>query len=161
MLISGAELIWQGRLHVGDQPGTFGDATYVGLATELPVTITASPTSGPDTATFIFQSEHVKVIGGYPGHLVTVFYYEETAQQYHWKEVKLAEHLMKQDDLEFEIDFSKIKPTSPKKPIWLSFRVEVDTEVAPGLYNDFVLKRFSLRSKDHKFTAELGFHYVP
>jgi hypothetical protein len=39
MLSPKPELIWQGRIHLGDEAGVFGDAFYSGLTTELPVTM--------------------------------------------------------------------------------------------------------------------------
>lgn len=33
------ELVWQGRLQFGDEPGVYGDAHYAGLCSEWPVTI--------------------------------------------------------------------------------------------------------------------------
>lgn len=33
------ELIWQGRLQLGDQPGVYGDAAYSGITAELPMTV--------------------------------------------------------------------------------------------------------------------------
>jgi hypothetical protein len=35
-----SELIWAGRIHLGDEPGVYGDAAYTGLATEFPLTLT-------------------------------------------------------------------------------------------------------------------------
>ena len=39
MLSSSPELIWKGRIHLGDEPGIFGDAEYAGISLELPVTL--------------------------------------------------------------------------------------------------------------------------
>ena len=33
------ELIWQGRIHLGDEPGVYGDASYSGLCTERPIAV--------------------------------------------------------------------------------------------------------------------------
>ncbi len=37
------ELLWRGRLHLGDGPGVYGDASYVGLGVELPMMIRRFP----------------------------------------------------------------------------------------------------------------------
>jgi hypothetical protein len=153
------ELIWQGRLQIGDEPGTYGDAAYVGLCTELPATIANSGSNDPDTITFALEAEDVKVFAGYPGHEVTVFFYQETSTPYHWKETPLFSLRMKENRLDIPVDMSKIKPQKPSRPVWISFRIEVDTTVAPGLFNDFVLTRFSLKSQGYKYTANFGFQY--
>ena len=153
------ELIWQGRLQLGDEPGTYGDATYTGLATEFPVTLQSSGSNDSDIVTFQLRAERVKVFQGYVGHKVTIFSYEETSQPYRWKQNKIHEDRLTSDDLQVQIDLSAIKPSDRKKPIWLSIEIEVDTTVAPGLYNDFVLQSLSVTSQNYKYTATFGFQY--
>jgi len=42
-------------------------------------------------------------------------------------------------------------------PVFVSVRVRVDTEVPPGLYDDFVVTRLLNRSVDFTFVASFGF----
>ncbi len=45
------ELIWQGRIHIRDEPGVYGDAAHSGLCTEYPVTAKPfNPRSGKEGA---------------------------------------------------------------------------------------------------------------
>jgi hypothetical protein len=43
-------------------------------------------------------------------------------------------------------------------PFRLSVRLRIDTEVNPGLYDDFVWDRLSLRAVNFQFFASLGFN---
>ena len=36
-------VVWTGALNCGDTPGVFGDAAFVGLVVQLPVTVTFVP----------------------------------------------------------------------------------------------------------------------
>lgn len=91
MLSPQPELIWQGRIHVGDEPGVFGDAFYSGLAMELPVTLRKIDPSGPDCTTLIVRTQNVETFSGYPGHLITATLYEQDpGQQFHFIETPLG-----------------------------------------------------------------------
>lgn len=63
------ELVWKGRLHLGDEPGIYGDAAYAGTGVDLPVTLypLAADVSGADV-TIVVEAEHVKTYDGYAGH---------------------------------------------------------------------------------------------
>jgi len=153
------ELIWQGRIQLGDEPGTFTDASYSGLSVEFPITIRRTSINGSDIVHFVLSAEHVKVFKPYPGHLVRVFYYEETGQQYQWQQKPYAEYRLIDLTLEFDIDVSTLQLKDPAKNIFVSVCVEVDTTVHPGLYNDFVLLSLKGVSSDYKYVMNFGFDY--
>jgi hypothetical protein len=149
---SGFELVWQGRLHFGDEPGVYDDAHVVGLASEWPLTLhkfdPASTTGG--TITFRLQADDVKVFAPSPGHLVTVTRSEPDAlpgNPYHWKRTVLpivgSNHLSA-EMLEFDIAL----PADVAR-VYLGLRLEGDTSVAPGLLDDFVVRRLSAKSTTH------------
>lgn len=156
MLSPQPELIWQGRIHLGDEPGVFGNAFYSGLATELPVTLQKTDPSGPDTTTLVVVTKNVETFSGYPGHLITVTLYEEDpSQPFHSIETVLAtERLTSADNNRQEITLNLAGKTSP---IFVSVRVRIDTEVPPGLYDDFVVTRLLNKSQNFTFVASLGF----
>ncbi|MGH3932220.1 MAG: hypothetical protein ACRDTF_19845 [Pseudonocardiaceae bacterium] len=156
MLSPQPELIWQGRIHLGDEPGVFGNAFYSGLATELPVTLQKTDPSGPDTTTLVVVTKNVETFSGYPGHLITVTLYEEDpGQPFHSIETVLAtERLTSADNNHQEITINLTGKTSP---IFISVRVRIDTEVPSGLYDDFVVTRLLNKSQNFTFVASLGF----
>ena len=151
------ELIWQGRIHLGDEPGLFGDALYSGLATELPITLQKTDPSGPDTTTLVVETQNVETFSGYPGHLIRVTLYEEDPNQpFHFLQTVLAtERLTSADNNRQEITINLANKPSP---IFVSIRVRIDTEVPPGLYDDFVVTRLLNQSQNFTFVASLGFH---
>jgi hypothetical protein len=157
MLSPKPELIWQGRVHLGDEPGVFGDAFYSGLATELPVTLRKTDPSGPHTTTLILQTQNVETFSGYPGHLITITLYEkDPSQQLHFIETPLkTERLTSADNNRQEITIDLADKTSP---MFVSVRVRIDTEVPPGLYDDFVITKLLNKSQNFTFVASLGFH---
>ncbi|HEV2782897.1 MAG TPA: hypothetical protein VGX25_26210 [Actinophytocola sp.] len=156
MLSRESELIWQGRIHLGDEAGVFGDAGYSGLATELPVTLRKIDPAGADTTRLVVETDNVQTFAGYPGHLITVTLYEEDpgAPNQFQETVLATERLTSADDNRQEIPINLAGRSSP---MFVSVRVRIDTRVPPGLYDDFVVVRLSHRSRDHAFVAALGF----
>ena len=152
------ELIWQGRIHLGDEPGIYGDAYYNGICAELPITIyRLEPTQIEDKAfKLILETENVKTYPGYPGHEISVFIYEpDPNQQDHSVERKLASsRLTDADNNRKEIE---IQPGTAKSPFWLTVKLRNDTSVNPGLYDDFVWVKLSLLSDDFTYYASFGF----
>jgi len=152
------EMVWEGRLHLGDEPGVYGDAAYTGLATDLPVTLTkwAQPNI-PDDITFELAANEITIVGHYPGHLVTVFGYEAIPpanpnDPVQWKKIEVGQDRLTTDQITV-----KTHDTAGKQ--YFSIRIEVDTTVPPGLYDDFVLLSVHLRSATHY--ADFGFRYIP
>ncbi|MDA2811699.1 hypothetical protein O4J56_13745 [Nocardiopsis sp. RSe5-2] len=151
---SQAELVWQGRIHLGDEPGVYGDAAYSGLAMELPLTLAKTDPNGPDTTTLRLRTQDVATFGGYPGHAITVILYEED-QPNHFTETILSSALLTSADnnkVDIPVDLS-----GAALPARVSVRVRVDTEVPPGLYDDFVVVRLENKSPQFTFVASLGF----
>jgi hypothetical protein len=156
MLSPQPELIWQGRIHIGDEPGIFGDAFYSGLATEFPVTLEKTNPTGPNTTTLEVRTQNVETFAGYPGHLITVtLYKEDPNQQFHFIETVLAtERLTSADNNSQEITINLANNPSP---MFVSVRVRVDTNVPPGLYDDFVVTKLLNKSQNFTFVASFGF----
>ncbi|QDU98278.1 hypothetical protein [Lignipirellula cremea] len=152
------ELVWQGRLHLGDEPGVFGDAAYSGLTAELPFTVQRLDPNVTDPTTFklILETEDLQTFSGYPGHALTVTIYEEDASNpFHFLERNLAsERFLGADNNRKEITLNVGAVTGPFR---LSVRLRCDTEVGPGLYDDFVWRRLSLLAENFEFFASLGF----
>jgi len=155
MLSPQAELIWQGRIHLGDEPGIFGDADYPGLALELPITLEKTPGAQEDTTTLVLRTEGVNTFSGYPGHLITVTLYTPGPQPNVWKEVVLATaQLTTADNDHKNVEINLAGQTSPYR---VSVRVRIDTAVPAGLYDDFVVTRLSNKSANFAFVASFGF----
>lgn len=147
-----AELIWEGRFHVGDEPGVYGNAEYAGLAVELPVTLTDySGAGGPADVTFDLTGQGVSNFGPpYPGHKVTVWALTQVASSNPpvWQKQQVSAGVLDADAVSIGV---RIEPGIR----FVTVRVEADVTVTPGLYDDFVLTGLSLRSTTHY--ADFGF----
>lgn len=150
------ELVWEGRIHLGDEPGVYGDAAYSGITLEFPLTLRKIDPAGPDTTTLVLRTQDVQTFAGYPGHLITVTAYQpDPDNPTHVIETVLTmQRLTSADDnlKELTVDLADVPA-----PAFVSLRVRVDTEVPPGLYDDFVVTRLSNRSADFTFVASFGF----
>jgi hypothetical protein len=151
-----SELVWRGRIQLGDEPGVYGDATYAGLGFELPFTLAKTNPTGPDNTTIILQTVDVETFSGYPGHLLTVVLFEsDPSQQFHWNETVLATAQLTAADKNHKEILLNLAGKTP--PHFVSLRVRVDTDVPPGLYDDFLVTRLLNRSQNFTFVASLGF----
>lgn len=56
-------LIWTGSLNLGDTPGVFGDAQFVGLMLQTPLTITFLP-DGSEPINFLLMTTEVEIFSG-------------------------------------------------------------------------------------------------
>lgn len=149
-----SELIWQGRLHLGDGPGVYGDAPYVGLGLELPLTLRRFPdTDGSSVASIIIETEGLQPRGGLPGPTVSVVRYAPGNTQGHWHEHLLREERLDEQVTTVAIDLSREAPDTD--PLPLGIRLRINTDAPPGLYADFVLVALRIDSATHY--ASLGF----
>jgi hypothetical protein len=104
------EMIWEGRLHFGDEPGIYGDAAYTGLAAEFPVTLTKyEQPNVADDITLELTANEIKIAGPYPGHLVTIFGFEaipvtNPGDPAQWKKVEVGQGRFKADQLSVPTD---------------------------------------------------------
>jgi len=157
MINIGQELVWQGRLHLGDEPGIYGNANYIGLCAELPLTILRNELEMPkdanlsDSVRFVLEAEDVRTYASYPGHQVSIV--EHFESEGGWQERVIGQgKLWDTDIVEITLDFS-----NKQIPLFLSVRVKVDTSVPAGLYDDFVIKKLSVYTHGSKYYSSFGF----
>lgn len=156
MLSSQAELVWQGRIHLGDEPGIYADAAYSGLTTELPLTLERVNPDGPRATTLVLETDDLQTFQGYPGHPVEVFLFlPRPADPSRWNRTTLATVRLSGNHTRYEIPLDL---TGQGSSLRISVRVGVDTSVPAGLYDDFVLRRLSNKAADFTYVASFGFH---
>jgi hypothetical protein len=156
MLSVQPELVWEGRIHLGDEPGVYGDAAYSGIALEFPLTLRKTDPAGPDTTTLVLQTQDVQTFAEYPGHLITVTAYQpDPGNPEHSIETPLTTTTLSNADnnrKEVPVNLAGIAA-----PVFVSVRIRVDTTVPPGLYDDFVVTRLLNKSANFTFVASFGF----
>ncbi len=150
-----SEMIWKGRLHLGDESGVYGDASYSGLSCQLPATLTKfAPAGSADDITFQVGTTDVQIFDPYPGHKVTIVAFvlipNTTPQRF--ESVVVGETRITTSGV------LSVGTTNTIDKRYFSVRVEVDTEVPPGLYDDFVFVSLSLKSTTH--FADFGFRAI-
>ena len=149
------ELIWQGRLHIGDEPGIYGDAAYCGLSAELPFTIYRSDVA-MTSFKLVLETEGLETFPNYLGHGIdVVMYLPDTKVAYHSIEKVVAQARFTGVDKNRKDVIVSVG--NEPGPFRLSIRLRCDTTVNPGFYDDFVLRKLSLTAKDFSFYASFGF----
>jgi hypothetical protein len=152
------EWVWRGRLHIGEEPGIYGDAAYAGLCAEWPITFRRFE-PGKSTAGRILirvNAEDVTVFDNYPGHKVTLYRYEPDPSgddPRKWKKILADNEIdsrLKSNEVELVLDVPE-----GAEVLHASVRVEADATVQPGSYNEFVVTRLEILSLTHY--ASLGF----
>ncbi len=118
---------------------------------ELPVTISTVNESG--TAAQTDRTENVQVIPPYLGHIVTVVSYQAgEISLLGTAPVKITADNQHAAESEVPLEVS----TSPS-PIPAGVRINVDTAVPPGLYDDLLLTGLRLESPGNSKVGERGF----
>lgn len=140
------EPIWEGRLHLGDNPGIYGDATYVGLSAELPVTLARFPevdAAEPADLQFELTLNRVGIVPPQPGHRVSVLAYARAPEG--WESRVVGESRI-------TTPTAIVTAAGIGEATYMGIRLEVDRAVHPGLYDDVVLLALGLRSLTHYAT---------
>ena len=138
------ERVWEGRLHLGDEPSIYGDAAYAGLAVELPLTLhrMSQAREAGERVEFLLETQDVRVFDGYRGHRVDIVgFFSDPAAQPEWQGRVLQSGRMTQNGLSLVLE--------GEIPSHVSVSVHVDTDVGPGLFDDFLVRRLSIRSRSH------------
>src|SRR5580693_10073685 len=138
--------IWEGIIHMGDEPGIYGNAHYSGLSMEFPLTVRNFNHSSPpsDIIKLEIDTEDVNVFLGYLGHLIVIRLYTPDPQP--GKPNKWKETIIKNTDrilngaTKTVID---IPVSGSPDPIYISITIQIDTDVKPGLYDDFLFTGLS------------------
>jgi hypothetical protein len=150
------ELIWEGRIHLGDEPGIYGNAHYNGIAVELPITVYRMDPTKPQDQNFdlILETEDLETNPGYAGHELTVTAYEpDPAQPYHSVEkLKVSTRFVGADNNRKVL---QVGSGAAPGPFFFTVRLRSDTSVNPGFYDDYKVIRLSLGSNE--FYASFGF----
>jgi hypothetical protein len=138
----------------------YGDATYAGLSAEWPLTLRKfhPEDEAPGRITFRIEAEDVRVFHPHRGHRVvfSIYFPDPSPEDPHrWtrmlleptRDFRLASTVVELD----------VHLPPERSVVYLSMRIEVDTTVHPGLCDEFVVTKISMRSRTHY--GSLGFQY--
>ena len=140
------DLLWQGRVHLGDETGVYDDARYGGLCLELPVQLFPFNSEIKEgDITFLLTTEGVQEFAGYPGHKLEIFgSSEDDANPGHWRRKALvAQRIKSPGEGTTEVRIHGMIPE------YVSVSIGIDTELPPGMYDEIIVRRLSMVSKTH------------
>jgi hypothetical protein len=127
-------MIWTGALNLGDTPGVFTDAHFVGLLLQIPITVTFIPDDLVQ-AQFLLTTTEVEIFGNKP-HRVFWDWSPGTA---------FPAPVGQIDDRDFVPGRPEIHPLSvPAASAGVgkhSVTIHVNSDVTAGPRDDFVLRR--------------------
>jgi hypothetical protein len=154
------QTIWRGRIHFGDEPGIRDDAPFVGLASEWPLTVRRFERTRTVAASLVLrvEAEDVAVFAPSEGHRLSVARFVCAAAANgaaRWERTPVA--IIGADRLTGDVHELTLEVPDDDELLYLGLRLDVDTTVAPGLCNDFVVRRLGLRSTTHY--ASFGFQF--
>jgi hypothetical protein len=136
-----ATIIWQGALHLGDNPMQYSTIVSAGMAVQIPCKLDAEK-----KAKLTITTRDVQTLAGDGHYAELVAHYEDNdgpAREYVVETFRLKGD-SKDADLDFAFDFDPLKGLY-QKPSYYSVRVKVDTQIKFSLWDDFVLKRIELQ----------------
>lgn len=155
-----SDLVWQGRVHLGDEPGQYGDAVYCGLAFAVPITLYRTVHEDtPVVATFVLEAEDVDVRRGYPGHLIAITeFVPGSSKSGKWKERPFGDEA-RLTDHDHCVKRISVQIPPGENRLFVSLGIKVDTSAAAGMYDDFIVRRIRFQTPGEEFYARLGFDY--
>lgn len=160
MMHPNSTFIWEGRIHIGDEPGIYGNAHYPGISMEFPLTVKNFNPQTPsgDTIKLELLTENVNVFAGYLGHLIIIRQYTPDPQPsnpFKWKEtiIKNSDRIV--NGATTTIVYIPVSESSD--PIYLSVAIEIDTDVKPGLYDDFLFIGLRYNTTTQNVYVNFGF----
>ncbi|GII85641.1 hypothetical protein Ssi03_36310 [Sphaerisporangium siamense] len=150
------ELIWQGKVHLGDEPGIYGDATFAGGAIEFPITLQRTSAPGDAKTVLVVETQDAQNFTGYPGHSIKAILHVVDTTTFKAREVVLATRRLTDNRREVPIDL-----TGYTGPYFVSVQVRQDETVPPGAQDDFLVTRLSNLSDGFRFFANYGYNVSP
>lgn len=134
--------VWQGVIHLGDNPETYPKVTSAGMTFQAPLKLDATRKAKVTVTATDVQTQ----AGG--GHYVEVVaHFENKGFRTPAKEVIVDTFRIK-DEVEADTDFTfaldPAKNLDGAKPTYYSVRVKVDTGIPFGLWDDFLVKRIAV-----------------
>jgi hypothetical protein len=150
------DLLWRGRLQMGDEPGIYGAAHYAGISVEFPIEL--FPYSGQfesqGTIQVGLRASDVKVYEGFAGHPVVLFGFSpDDESQKTWSKTHLT-----MDRLTAENSGTVLLTLEGSIPRYVSLQVSTDIAIHPGLYDEMVIEELWLDSVTHY--GFLGFRFA-
>jgi hypothetical protein len=137
-----AHVIWEGQIHLGDNPEAYPKIASAGMCMQVPFKADAAK-----KYRITVKVCDVETLAG-DGHFAEVFAHFQDKKE--TREEKLATFRIKDnsgDDKDFAFDFSP-KAALQAKPAYFSIRIRIDASIPFGLWDDFLVKQITVLQVD-------------
>jgi hypothetical protein len=132
--------IWQGTLHLGDNPEQYVSALSAGLLLQIPCKLDAEK-KGKLLVTF----RDVQTLAGEGHYAELLAHYEDPdgpGREYVVETFRLKDN-SNNIDVERAFDFDPLKNLQAR-PAFYSIRIKLDTQIKFSLWDDFLMKRIEI-----------------
>jgi hypothetical protein len=134
--------VWQGAIHLGDNPEAYPKVTSAGMAFEVPFKMQ----TGEATRLTVTVKDIETQAGN--GHYVEVIaHFEKQPSKAPARDVVVGTFRIKDksaEDKPFVFEFDSGKNLGDMKPDYYSVRIKVDTHVSFTFWDDFLVKRIEI-----------------
>lgn len=131
--------IWQGVIHLGDNPQAYPKVTSAGVAFQIPFQLDPSK-----RARLIIGASDVKTEAGEGHYLDVIAHFQDgsgPAREVLVATFRIKEYATKES---FPFEFDPSMGLKGKKADYYSIRVKIDTSIGYGLWDDFLVKRIDI-----------------
>jgi hypothetical protein len=136
------QTVWQGVLHLGDNPNAYPKFTSAGMSFQVPMKLDPE-----QVARLTITATEVQTQAG-KGHLVEVIaHVEDQPDKAPAREILVDAFRIKDKttgDAVYSFEFNPVKNLKGMVPAYYSVRLKVDSYVQYSLWDDFLIKRIEL-----------------
>ena len=134
--------VWQGVIHLGDNPESYPKVTSAGMAFQVPCKLDPSK-----KAKLTVTATDVQTQAGGGHYIEVVAHFQNKGFRTPAREVLVETFRIKDEvaaDTDFTFDLDPAKNLGGEKPTYYSVRVKVDTGIPLGLWDDFLVKKIEV-----------------
>jgi len=132
--------IWQGTLHLGDNPEQYSNALSAGLLLQIPCKLDAEK-----KGKLLISFRDVQTLAGEGHYAELLAHYEDPdgpGREYVVETFRLKDN-SNNIDVERTFDFDPLKNLQAR-PTFYSIRIKLDTQIKFTLWDDFLMKRIEV-----------------
>jgi hypothetical protein len=132
--------IWQGTLHMGDNPEQYSNALSAGLVLQIPCKLDAAK-----KVKLLIGFRDIQTLAGEGHYAELLAHYEDEdgpGREYVVETFRLKDN-SNNTDVERTFDLDPLKNLQAR-PAFYSIRIKLDTQIKFSLWDDFLMKRIEI-----------------
>jgi hypothetical protein len=134
------KMVWEGKIHLGDNAAQFASVVSAGMALQIPVILDPEK-----KGQLIVVTRDIQTLAGEGHYTELLAHYEDDdgpAREYVVETFRLKGD-SNNVDVDHTFDFDPLKKLYAK-PAYYSLRIKIDTQIKFKLWDDFLLKRIEV-----------------